>query len=147
MSIKDKIADDIKSAMREKRDFERDALRTLSAAIKQVEIDTREKLEDEAILAILQKEIKKRNDARAIYLNGGRLDLAQKEQDEAKLIARYLPAQLSDDELKNELLKIKNELNLNSIKELGALVKTAKERLKASADAKRISEVAKQILG
>lgn len=146
MSIKEDIANDIKIAMKNKNDFQRDALRTLSAALKQVEIDTRETLTDEVVLTILQKEIKKRNDAKEIYIKGARDDLAKKEQDEIELISKYLPAQLNDDELIAKLKEIKEQIKAESIKELGALIKAAKEKLGASADAKRISEFAKTIL-
>lgn len=146
MSIKEQILTDIKTAMKEKHDFERDTLRTLNAALKQIEVDQRIEMTDEVALPILQKEIKKRNDSVTLYKQGGREDLAQKEQDEITIIARYLPAQLDDNELRSRIQTIVTELGASSIKDLGNVVKIAKDRIGASADAKRISEVAKAIL-
>lgn len=147
MSIKDLILNDIKTAMKLKNEFERDTLRTLNAALKQVEVDKRIELSDDVVLPILQKEIKKRKDSAQLYKQGSRDDLAQKEEAEIELIKRYLPAQLNNEELIKIVKEIANEINATSIKELGALVKTAKNKIGASADAKRISEVAKSILG
>ncbi|WP_169777116.1 GatB/YqeY domain-containing protein [Campylobacter mucosalis] len=146
MSIKEQILADIKTAMKEQNNFERDALRTLHSALKQVEVDKRIELSDEVVLPILQKEIKKRTDSAQLYVQGGREELAKKENDEIALISRYLPAQLSDDELKDKVKNIILKLGASSIKELGSVVKTAKEQIGASADAKRISEVAKALL-
>ncbi|MGH1600120.1 GatB/YqeY domain-containing protein [Campylobacter majalis] len=146
MSIKEQILQDIKIAMKQKDEFRRDSLRTLHSVLKQVEIDQRVELSDEIVLGILQKEIKKRNDAKDIYLQGGREDLAQKESMEAGLIAVYLPKQLNDDELKLKLQDIKMQLGASSIKDLGNFMKVAKEQIGASADARRISEIAKAIL-
>ncbi|KEA46361.1 glutamyl-tRNA amidotransferase [Campylobacter mucosalis] len=146
MSIKEQILADIKTAMKEQNNFERDALRTLHSALKQVEVDKRIELSDEVVLPILQKEIKKRTDSAQLYVQGGREELAKKENDEIALISRYLPAQLSDDELKDKVKNIILTLGASSIKELGSVVKIAKEQIGASADAKRISEVAKALL-
>lgn len=145
MTLKERILDDIKVAMKSKDDFARDTLRQVNAALKQIEVDTRKTLSDDEIIAQLQKEIKKRQDAAALYIQGGRDELAQKENDEIKIISNYLPAQLSDDELKAALGEIITELKDSA--NLGAVIKLAKEKLKASAEARRISEIAKKMLG
>lgn len=145
MTLKERILDDIKVAMKSKDDFARDTLRQVNAALKQIEVDTRKTLSDDEIITQLQKEIKKRQDAAALYIQGGRDELAQKENDEIKIISNYLPAQLSDDELKAALGKIITELKDSA--NLGAVIKLAKEKLKASAEARRISEMAKKMLG
>ncbi|CAD7287180.1 GatB/YqeY domain-containing protein [Campylobacter suis] len=146
MSIKEQILDDIKIAMKDKNDFVRDTLRMLNAALKQVEVDQRITITNEIALPLLQKEIKKRNDSAELYIKGGRAELAQKEQDEIAIISGYLPAQLSDDELKEKVSQVAKSIGAHSLKELGTLVKTAKQEIGASADAKRISEIAKALL-
>ncbi|AQW86351.1 putative protein, GatB/YqeY family [Campylobacter pinnipediorum subsp. caledonicus] len=146
MTIREQILDDIKVAMKEKDEFKRDTLRTLNAALKQVEVDNRIELTDDVVLPLLQKEIKKRNDAKELFLKGEREDLAQKEQNEMDIINKYLPAQLSDEELKDNLRKIITEVGACSIAKLGDVIKIAKERLGASADPKRISDMAKKFL-
>lgn len=147
MSIREKILADIKEAMKTKNDFERDALRTLNAALKQVEVDNRIEMTDDVVLPLLQKEMKKRADAIELYQKGGRDDLAQIERKESELIARYLPSQLTDGELEAEVSQIIAQTGANGVKNLGVVMKAAKERIGASADAKRISECVKRLLG
>jgi gatB/yqey family protein len=147
MSIREKILADIKEAMKTKNDFERDALRTLNAALKQVEVDNRIEMTDDVVLPLLQKEMKKRADAIELYQKGGRDDLAQIERKESELIARYLPSQLTDGELEAEISQIIAQTGANGVKDLGVVMKAAKERIGASADAKRISECVKRLLG
>ena len=143
MSIREQILADIKEAMKAKDEFKRDTLRTLNAALKQVEVDQRIEMTDEVVLPLLQKEIKKRADSVELYLKGEREDLAKKEQSEIELIKAYLPAQLSDDELKKKIKSIIEKVGKN----LGAVMKMAKDEIGASAEAKRISVIAKELLG
>ena len=142
MSIREQILADIKEAMKAKDEFKRDSLRTLNAALKQVEVDQRIEMTDEVVLPLLQKEIKKRADSVELYLKGAREDLAKKEQSEIELIKAYLPAQLSDDELKEKIKSIIEKVGKN----LGAVMKMAKDEIGASAEAKRISVIAKELL-
>lgn len=142
MSIREQILADIKEAMKAKDEFKRDTLRTLNAALKQVEVDQRIEMTDEVVLPLLQKEIKKRADSVELYIKGAREDLAKKEQGEIELIKAYLPAQLSDEELKE---KIKNIIE-RAGKNLGDVMKIAKDEIGASAEAKRISMIAKELL-
>ena len=142
MSIREQILADIKEAMKAKDEFKRDTLRTLNAALKQVEVDQRIEMTDEIVLPLLQKEIKKRADSVELYLKGEREDLAKKEQGEIDLIKAYLPAQLSDEELKAKIEAIIQKAGKN----LGAVMKMAKDEIGASAEAKRISVIAKELL-
>lgn len=142
MSIREQILADIKEAMKAKDEFKRDTLRTLNAALKQVEVDQRIEMIDEVVLPLLQKEIKKRADSVELYLKGAREDLAKKEQSEIELIKAYLPAQLSDEELKEKIKSIIEKVGKN----LGAVMKMAKDEIGASAEAKRISMIAKELL-
>ncbi len=142
MSIREQILADIKEAMKAKDEFKRDTLRTLNAALKQVEVDQRIEMTDEVVLPLLQKEIKKRADSVELYLKGAREDLAKKEHSEIELIKAYLPAQLSDDELKEKIKSIIEKVGKN----LGAVMKMAKDEIGASAEAKRISMIAKELL-
>ncbi|EIF07089.1 Transamidase GatB domain protein [Campylobacter concisus UNSWCD] len=142
MNIREQILADIKEAMKAKDEFKRDTLRMLNAALKQVEVDQRIEMTDEVVLPLLQKEIKKRADSVELYLKGAREDLAKKEQSEIELIKAYLPAQLSDDELKEKIKSIIEKVGKN----LGAVMKMAKDEIGASAEAKRISMIAKELL-
>lgn len=146
MSVKEKILTDIKEAMRAKDEFVRDTLRSLSAAFKQVEVDERVVIDDERAFKIIASEIKKRNDAAALYKQGGREDLADKELKEAALFQAYLPKQLDDSELEAGLKELIAKLNITSLKEQGILMKEAKAKFGASVDGKRLNEFVRKLL-
>ncbi|MGH2326831.1 GatB/YqeY domain-containing protein [Campylobacter taeniopygiae] len=146
MTLKEQILNDIKEAMKQKNDFKRDVLRTLNAALKQVEIDQRITLDDEKIFKIIIGEIKKRKDTVELYTKGGREDLAQKENDEIAILEIYLPKQLSDEELKSALKKIIEKLGVSSLKEQGLVMKEAKEEFGARVDGKRLNTILREML-
>ncbi|HZA96639.1 MAG TPA: GatB/YqeY domain-containing protein, partial [Burkholderiaceae bacterium] len=99
MSLKDRITEDMKSAMRAKQSERLGAIRLLLAAIKQKEVDERIAVDDGAVLAIIEKLIKQRNDSIEQFTQAGRDDLATKERAELQLLKEYLPQQMSDAEL------------------------------------------------
>ncbi|EAW0605318.1 GatB/YqeY domain-containing protein [Campylobacter lari] len=146
MGLKDQILEDIKEAMRNKDDFKRNTLRTLNASFKQIEVDERITLNDERICKIIASEIKKRNEAALAFSKGSREDLAQKELQEVAILSAYLPKQLSDEELKSELKKLIEKLQINSLKEQGILMKEAKAIFGASVDGKRLNEIVRKLL-
>ncbi|EAJ0339445.1 GatB/YqeY domain-containing protein [Campylobacter lari] len=146
MGLKDQILEDIKEAMRNKDDFKRNTLRTLNASFKQIEVDERITLNDERIYKIIASEIKKRNEAALAFSKGSREDLVQKELQEVAILSAYLPKQLSDEELKSELEKLIEKLQINSLKEQGILMKEAKIFFGASVDGKRLNEMVRKLL-
>ncbi|AJC87864.1 GatB/YqeY domain-containing protein [Campylobacter insulaenigrae] len=146
MNLKEKILEDIKDAMRQKDDFKRNTLRTLSACFKQIEVDERIELDNERIYKIIASEIKKRNEAALAFNKGSREDLAQKELLEVEILSQYLPKQLSDEELENELKKLITTLKISSLKEQGILMKEAKNIFKSSVDGKRLNEMVRKLL-
>lgn len=146
MGVRVQIQEDIKNAMREKDEFQRDSLRTLSAAFKQIEVDERIEIDDERAFKIIASEIKKRKDAATLYKQGGREDLADKELREIGLFEKYLPKQLSDDELESELKALITTLGIHSLKEQGILMKEAKAKFGASVDGKRLNEFVRKLL-
>ena len=99
MSLKGQITDDMKSAMKAGEKDRLKVVRLAMAAIKQVEVDTREELDDAATLTVITKMVKQRRDSIEQYENGGREDLAAIERAEIEVLETYLPEQLSDDEL------------------------------------------------
>lgn len=147
MTLKETISNDIKTAMKEKNNALRDALRLLSSAMKQIEVDERKELSDEDVIKIIQKQVKQRNDAMTQYRDAGREDLYEKEASEAAIFETYLPQQLNDEELEAALRAIIAETGASSIKEIGKVMGAASKALGASADGKRINECAKKILG
>ncbi|ARR04593.1 MULTISPECIES: GatB/YqeY domain-containing protein [Campylobacter] len=146
MSVKAQILNDIKVAMKAGNSFERDTLRMINSAFKQIEVDERIELDDARIFTILQSEIKRRNESATQYKNGGRDDLAQKELGEIEIISRYLPKQLSDEELNAKISELIAQNGLNGIKDLGLLMKLAKDAIGSACDGRRMSEAAKKAL-
>lgn len=146
MTLKEQINDDIKTAMKEKNVEKRDALRLLSSAMKQIEVDERKELSDEDVIKIIQKQVKQRNDAMTQYRDAGREDLYEKEASEAAIFETYLPKQLSDDELEAAIRALIAEVGATSMKEIGKVMGAASKSLGAQADGKRINECAKKLL-
>lgn len=146
MSLKEQINNDIKTAMKEKNVPLRDALRLLSSAMKQIEVDERKELSDEDIIKIIQKQVKQRQDAMAQYREAGREDLYEQEAAEAAIFETYLPKQLSDEELKAAIAAIIAETGAETMKDIGRVMGAASKTLGATADGKRINECAKALL-
>ncbi|MDA3052590.1 GatB/YqeY domain-containing protein [Campylobacter sp. JMF_01 NE2] len=144
--VREQILEDIKTAMKSGDTVRRDALRMLNSTLKQIEVDERITLSDERVFSVLQTEIKRRNESAAQYKAGGREDLAQKELGEAEIISAYLPKQLSNDELSTALSALLGELGATSAKDMGRVMKAAKEKFGASVDGKRLSEAVKSAL-
>lgn len=146
MNLKDQIMTDIKEAMKAKDTKKRDALRLLSSALKQIEVDERKELGDKDIVKIVQKQIKQRNDSAAQYKEAGRNDLLDQELFEITLFEKYLPTQLNDNELEAAIKEIINKTGAVSMKDMGKVMGTASKELAGKADGKRISGCVKQIL-
>ncbi|MDP3587959.1 MAG: GatB/YqeY domain-containing protein [Sulfuricurvum sp.] len=146
MSLREQINNDIKTAMKAKNNAVRDALRLLSSAMKQIEVDERKELTDDDVIKIIQKQVKQRNDAMTQYRSAGREDLYEQEASEAVIFEAYLPQQLSDEELENALRAIITEVGAASLKEIGKVMGAASKTLGAQADGKRINECAKKLL-
>ena len=146
MSLKEQINNDIKTAMKEKNVPLRDALRLLSSAMKQIEVDERKELSDEDIIKIIQKQVKQRQDAMSQYREAGREDLYEQEAAEAAIFETYLPKQLSDEELKAAISAIIAETGAETMKDIGRVMGAASKTLGATADGKRINECAKALL-
>lgn len=146
MSLKEQISNDIKTAMKEKEVVKRDALRLLSSAMKQIEVDERKELSDEDIIKIIQKQVKQRNDSMSQYKEAGRDDLYDIEAAEAAIFETYLPQQLNDDELKAAVHSIIAQVGATSIKDIGRIMGAASKSIGALADGKRINECAKALL-
>lgn len=146
MSLKEQISNDIKTAMKEKDVSTRDALRLLSSAMKQIEVDERKELSDEDVIKIIQKQVKQRNDAMTQYRDAGREDLYEKEASEAAIFETYLPKQLSDEELETAIRAIITQTGAETMKDIGKVMGAASKALGAQADGKRINECAKKLL-
>ncbi len=146
MKLRDIINQDIKNAMKAKETKKRDALRLLTSAFKQIEVDERKELSDDEVIKIIQKQVKSRNDSITQYKAANRDDLVQIEVDEIAFYMPYLPAQMSDDELSLALKEIITKVKASSMKEMGKVMAIASKELAAKADGKRINECVKKLL-
>jgi len=146
MSLRETVNQHLKEAMKAKEVKKRDALRLLTSAFKQIEVDERKELSDDDIIKIIQKQVKSRNDSIEQYTNAQRLDLVEKEQQEIDVYEAYLPKQLTDDELQNALKEIINKLNASNMSDMGKVMGLASKELSGRADGKRINQCVKTLL-
>ncbi len=146
MLLKDQIKNEVKEAMKAKDTVRRDALRLLTSAFKQVEVDERIELDDAATLKIIQKQVKQRHDSLTQYKEAGRDDLAEKEQTEITIFEAYLPKQLSDEELTEKIKEVIAQVGAESMKDIGKVMGMASKSLNGLADGKRINTCAKALL-
>lgn len=143
---KQRIAQELKEAMKNQDHFKRDTLRLLSSAMKQVEVDERRELSEEDVLVILKKAKKQREEAAAQYQSAGRADLYEKESAELRIIESYLPRQLSEEELAEALKSIITEVGASSPKDMGKVMGAASAKLGARVDGKRLSAAVRERL-
>jgi len=146
MSLKDQIKNDIKEAMKAKDNKKRDALRMLSAAFKQIEVDERIELDDDAVMKIIIKQVKQRNDAATQYKDAGRDDLYEIEMFEISIFEVYLPAQLDDTQLESKIKAIIEKIGASTMKDMGKVMGASSKELQGLADGKRINECVKKLL-
>ena len=146
MSLKERITDDMKAAMRA-RDAERlSTIRMLLAACKQREVDERIELDDAAVVGLVDKLIKQRKDSVAAFEQGGRADLAAKESAEIKVLEAYLPQRLSADEVAAAVAAIVAALGASGPGDMGKVMGAAKAQLAGKADMASVSAAVKQAL-
>lgn len=149
-SLKDRIANDLKDAMRARDDVRRRTLRSIRSALMTKEIDERKggeaTLTEKQELSVLQKEAKQRRESLEQFESAGREDLAQKEREELAVIEEYLPSQLSEDELRQKVQAIIDEVGANSMADMGAVMGRAMGALRGRADGNRVREVVEELL-
>jgi uncharacterized protein len=146
MMILERMDAAIKEAMRSKSKELLKVLRTLKSAIKQVQIDTRKELSDDDVVGILKGELKKRQQAKELYITGERADLAGNEQFEIEIIESYLPRMLSELELTEAVEKAIVALSACGIEDMGRLMKHLKEELGNLADGRQLATIVRQKL-
>ena len=146
MSLKEQLAQDLKLSMKEKDTVKKNAVQGIRAAIKQVEIDTRTELDDESVIEVIAKELKRRKDVLPEYEKSGRDDLIADLKKEIDIIMGYLPSQLSHDEL-DEIVKAAVEATgASSMKDMGKIMAEVMPKIKGRADGKAVNEIAKNYL-
>ncbi|MGJ0358841.1 GatB/YqeY domain-containing protein [Aliarcobacter cryaerophilus] len=146
MSLKEKLNEDLKQAMRDKEVVKRDSIRAINTMIKQIEVDERRVLDDAEVIKLVQRGIKQREEAISQYRAASRDDLVQKEQEQVDVFMLYLPKQLSDEELEAGMRDVIQEVKAESIKDMGKVMGAASKKFAGVADGKRINEMVKKLL-
>ncbi len=146
MSLKDRITEDMKNAMRAKEAERLGAIRMLLAAMKQKEVDERVTLDDVATVAIVDNLLKQRKDSHQQFQAAGRVDLAEKEAFEIGVLEAYLPQRLSADEVNAEVKAIVAELGASGPGDMGKVMGAVKQRLAGKADMGLVSAAVKAAL-
>jgi uncharacterized protein YqeY len=146
MTLKDRITEDMKAAMRAKEAARLLTIRGLLAAMKQKEVDERIALDDVAIVGIVDKLIKQRKDSISQFSAAGRTDLVDKETAELQVLEGYLPARLSAEEVAAQVAAVVAELGAAGPGDMGKVMGAAKAKLAGKADMAQVSAAVKQAL-
>ena len=141
--LKNRVTEDMKSAMRGKEKLRLLTVRTILAAIKQQEVDTREDVDDTAILVILDKMCKQRRESITQFKKADRNDLVEQEEAELEIIQVYLPEPMSDDELQNLIAETMAATGASSMKDMGKVMSIIKPKAQGRADMGKISGMIK----
>ena len=147
MNLKAQILEDVKTAMRARDQQRLTALRLITAAIKQIEVDQRVEMDDQAVLGVLDKMAKQRRESLEQYTSAGRDDLAKQEKYELDLISAYLPEALSDDEIAALIKQAIADTGASSIRDMGAVMNKIRGAVQGRADMKAVSGIVKAQLG
>ncbi|MEG0291274.1 MAG: GatB/YqeY domain-containing protein [Anaerovoracaceae bacterium] len=147
MTLKERLMNDFKEAMKSHDTVKKDTINLARAAIKQVEVDTRVELTDEDILPIISKQVKMRKDALVDFEKGGRTDLADAYKKEIEILEVYLPEQLSEDEIREIIKSVASELGIEGGKQnMGKLMGASMPKVKGLADGGMVKKVVEEFL-
>jgi len=149
MNLKDKVERDFQEALKNRKGEIISTLRLLKAAFQNKEIELRKskkEFDDQEALKVIQSEIKKREESIEAFEKGGRNDLVKKEKEEISLLKKYLPPQLSDEEVKKIVNEVIQEIGEVSEKSFGLIMKETMPRIKGRAEGARVSRIVKEIL-
>jgi len=149
--LKEAIKNDLNKAIKEQNSLFSGTLRMLLAAISNKEKEKKykegsEELAEEEVLNIVVSEAKKRKEAIESFKNAQRLELAEKEESELKVLEKYLPEQLSEEELKNLVQEAINEVSCSDIKDMGKVMAVLMPKIKGKADGSQVSQIVKELL-
>ena len=147
MSLKDKIKDDMKQAMRDKNESRVGTLRMLNAAIQRREVDERIQLDDAQVIAVIEKLVKQGRESIEQYVKGGRPELADKESREIAIFQAYLPQQLSEQEVDKLIAEAVAASGATSAKDMGKVMGLLKPKLAGRADMGKVGAKVKAKLG
>jgi len=146
MSLKDKLLSDLKGAMKQRDTLRLNTIRSVSSEIKNQEINLRDTLGDEQIISIIATQIKKRKEAAALFEQGGRADLCEKEKQELAILEEYMPAQVSEEELRRRVAAVIAEVGAKGPADMGKVMKTVVPEFKGRADNAVLKNIVTELL-
>ncbi len=146
MTLKERLAEDLKSAMKDKDVVRKNVVQLVRAGVLQLEKDNKVTLDDSGVLEVIAKQLKQRKDSLPDYEKSGRDDLIATLKAEMDVLMEYLPKQLSKEELEAIVKEIIAELGASSIKDMGKVMAEAKAKTVGRADGRMINEIAKGLL-
>ena len=149
MSLKEKLTEDMKAAMKAKEEGKQrlSVIRMVRGAIRQQEIDGKVELDDEGVIAVISKEVKQRRDSIEEFKKGGREDLVAQNEADVAILMEYLPQQLSEEEVRKIVREAVAESGATSQKEMGKVMKVLMPKVKGRADGKLVNNLVREILG
>ena len=146
MALISDIKNDLKQAMLDRNDMVRDTIRMFLSEVQRFEIDNKQDVNDAKALQIINKMIKQRNDSISQFKDGGREDLAEKEQQEVEILSRYKPEQLSEEEITEKVRNVIKETGAETLQDIGKVMGILKSALVGSADMGLVSKIVKDQL-
>ena len=146
MSLKIRLADDLKQAMRQGDERRKSTIRLVKAAITNAEIERGKELSDEEVLAVIANQTKQRRESVAEFAKGGRQDLVSQEEEELQILLSYLPAQMSRHEIEAAARQVIAEVGATSPAQMGEVMRRLMPQLKGKADGSLVNQVVKEIL-
>lgn len=146
MSLKETLLQDLKEAMKDKDTIRKNTIQLVRSGVLQIEKDKHIELDDDGVIDVIAKELKKRRDSLPEFEKSGRTDLIENLNKEIKVLLGYLPEQLTEDEIKRIVEKTISEIGASSIKEMGKVMGAVSSKVKGRADNKVVSGYVKQIL-
>ena len=146
MSLKERLQEDWKQALKSKDKFKADTISMAKAAVLQVEKTDGVKLEDQQIIEVLSREVKHRREALLEFEKGKRQDLVDQTNNEIEILLSYLPQQLTEDEVGEYVSQCIQEVGANSIKDMGKVMAALKPKVVGRADGKVVSQLVKEYL-
>ena len=144
--LKEELMQDLKDAMKEKNTIKKDTVQMVRAAILQIEKDKAIEVDDNKIIEIIAKEVKGKKDALVEFEKGGRNDLIEQTNKEIEILEKYLPKQLTKEEITEIVKDVITTLGATSIKDMGPVLQEAKAKIGVAADGRAINEVVKELL-
>ena len=146
MTLKEKLMEDLKSAMRSKEKRRKDTITMLRAAVKQREVDERKEMADDEILALIGKQVKQKRESIKDFQKAERVDLVEQAQEEIDILLAYLPEQLTEEEIDELVREAIEQTGATSMRDMGRIMGIVMPKVKGRADGSLISQSAKKLL-